>query len=376
MTAPIKVLQIGMTRNLGGLETYLMQQFDHIDSMKVRYDFVNITGEYDIVFKDKILNSGSKIYSVCSRHKNPLKHYWQWLNLLNKIGKEYKAIVLNSNSLEYIFPLFAAKIFGIPIRIMHSHNSGYEHAIGVIRGMLVRFNNFLMTRTATDYWACSEQAGIWMFGNDTKFKCIHNAIDVEQFAFNSDRRNKIRNEMNVQDRFVIGHVGRFTYQKNHEFLIDVFNELVKIMPESLLMLCGDYVDDDAIWNNVHQKVEKYGLTDKVLFMGMRSDVPDLMQAMDCFVLPSRFEGLGIVGIEAQAAGLPCFFSNTITDETKITSLAEYISLSSSPRQWAEVIAKYKNSDRKDMTKDIANAGYDIRTEIRNIEQFYMVADNE
>lgn len=371
MSLPVKVLQIGMTRNHGGLETYLMQQFTNIDRDKVVYDFVNITGEYDIVFKDKILDEGSKIYNVNSRHKNPLLHYWQWLKLLKKVGKEYKAIVLNSNSLEYIFPLFAAKLFNIPIRILHSHNSGNERKIGFLRNMIITLNKFLMVKCVTDYWACSKNAGQWMFGNKINFICINNAINTLPYIFNEKKRQQVRNTLNIKDKFVVGHVGRFTFQKNHEFLLDIFNELVKIMPESVLMLCGDYVDDDSIWKVIHNKVEKYGITEKVLFMGMRNDVPELMQAMDCFVFPSRFEGLGIVGIEAQTAGLPCFFSDTITKEVQLTELLKFVSLQASPKEWAEVIAKAQEFVRMDMSDDIAKAGYDIEVEIKKLEDFYL-----
>ena len=372
MDRPVKVLQIGMTSNWGGLETYLMQQFDNIDKTKVSYDFVNITNEYDIVFKEKILDNGSNIYGICSRHKNPLKHYFQWISLLCREGYKYKAVVLNSNSLEYVFPMFIGKLFGIHMRIMHSHNAGYEHPIGLLRKCLIAVNRLLMKWSVTDYFACSQDAGEWMFGNNIPFHIIHNAISIERFSYNDIVRKNKRAELGLADQFVVGHVGRFTYQKNHDFLLDIFEEIVKLKPNALLLLAGDYVGDDSFWRKAHEKVMQYGIEDNVRFLGMRNDVPELMQAMDCFVLPSRFEGLGLVGIEAQTAGLPCFFSSTITKELGITHLSNYIDLTSPSKVWAEKIIVGSRIDRCNMDYNVREYGYDIKNEIKKIEEFYMM----
>lgn len=347
---PVRVLQIGMTKNIGGLETYLMQQFDHLDKTKVTYDFVNITSEDEIVFKDKILQAGSHIYGVRSRHSNPIRHYWQWITLLHHIAKNYKGIVLNSNSITYVFPIFIARFFGIPVRIMHSHNSGFEQRIGFAKKVIMKMNRFLLKWGATDYFACSQLAGKWMFGEKTPFTVIPNAIDCSKFCFDSEIRNEMRKSLHIEDRFVVGHVGRFTYQKNHDFFIDIFNEIHKINPKAVLLLIGDAVGDMSYYETAKQKVQQYGLTGCVQFLGMRNDVPLLMQAMDCFVLPSRFEGLPVVGIEAQAAGLPCFFSDTITREVGITNLASFISLEDSSVDWAERILKESQIPRQDMQK--------------------------
>ena len=242
---PVRVLQIGMTRNHGGLETYLLQQFRALNKFKVTYDFVNITGEYDIVAQEELIAAGCKIFKVNSRHKNPIKHYYQWLKLLCKVHEQYDAIVLNANSLEYVFPLFTAKWFKIPKRIIHSHNTGYDHNIGTVRNILIKINKVLLRYSATHYFACSEAAGKWMFGDKQSFTVIHNAIEPDKFAFNESKRKIIRHRLKLKDSFVIGHVGRFSYQKNHEFLIKVFVELVKQKPNSRLLLIGDYVGDDT-----------------------------------------------------------------------------------------------------------------------------------
>lgn len=368
---PIRILQVGMTKNIGGLETYLMQQFAHLDKTKVTYDFVNITSEDEIVFKDKILQAGSHIYGVRSRHSNPIRHYWQWITLLHHIAKNYKGIVLNSNSITYVFPIFIARFFGIPMRIMHSHNSGFEQRIGFAKKVIMKMNRFLLKWGATNYFACSQLAGKWMFGEKTPFTVIPNAIDCSKFCFDSEIRNEMRKSLHIEDKFVVGHVGRFTYQKNHGFLIDVFNEIHKINPKAVLLLIGDAVGNMSYYEKAKQKVQQYGLTGCVQFLGMRNDVPLLMQAMDCFVLPSRFEGLPVVGIEAQAAGLPCFFSDTITREVGLTELAHFISLKKSDEEWAKKIARSHYTERSKFVNIVAEKGYDIHRTAKMMEDIYL-----
>lgn len=366
----IKVLQIGMTKNWGGLETYLLQQFHNIDKSKIKYDFVNITSEYRIVKEDEIIRSGSKIYNICSRHINPLKHYWQWLCLLSNKGRKYQAIVLNSNSLAYVFPLFIAKFFGIPRRIIHSHNAGFEIKLDIFRSLFITFNKILLSFSATDYWACSQKAGEWMFGKNKNFTVIHNAINSENYKFDAVKREKIRCKLNLKNKFVVGHVGRFSYPKNHKFLINIFYEVQKIEPDSILMLVGDSVNDDKLLVEAKEQVKILNIENKVLFLGMRNDVSDLMQAMDCFVFPSHFEGFGIVAVEAQAAGLKCYLSDVIAKEVRITDLVNFISLNESPKTWAKQILSNRNYIRKDMTDQIKKSGYDIKMEIRKIERIY------
>ena len=368
---PIRVLQIGMTKNIGGLETYLMQQFDYLDKSQVTYDFVNITSEDEIVFKNKILQAGSLIYGIRSRHSNPIRHYWQWIKLLHHIAADYRAIVLISNSISYVFPIFIARFFGIPMRIMHSHNSGFEQKIGLIKKIIISINRKLLKWGASDYFACSQLAGKWMFGKQTPFRVIPNAIECNKFKFNPSIRADVRKALQIEGKFVVGHVGRFTYQKNHAFLIQIFREIHKINSQSVLLLIGDAVGDMSYYESAKKQIEKEGLTDCVKFLGMRDDVPQLMQAMDCFLLPSRFEGLPVVGIEAQAAGLACFFSDTITREVGITELAEFISLNKSIQHWANIINKKKHIDREFAAKKVANAGYDISNIASEMQQYYL-----
>lgn len=366
----IYILQLGMTKNIGGMETYLMSQYRKLDKKYVQYDFVNLSKDDKMAFSEEIKNNGSKIYSVPKRKYHPFLHYYEMMKILFHNRKKYKYIVLNTCHLYYIFPLFFAKIIQIPNRIIHSHNSDDEIKISFFRKILININKMLMHFSVTDYWACSEIAGKWMFKN-RNFRVIHNAINVSDFVYNESIRQKVRTKLGLlKNEFVIGHVGRFSYQKNHDFLIDVFNEVHRRLPEAVLILIGDAVEDELYLNKAKQKVKELNLVENVRFLGIRNDVPDLMQAMDCFLFPSRFEGLGIVIIEAQTAGLPCYVSSVIPNEVKITNLVDFISLNESPENWAEKIIKNKNYKRKDISKEIIKAGYDINTEIKKMQKFY------
>lgn len=368
----INVLQIGMSWNIGGTESYIMQQYRNADPEKVHYDFVNINSHKQIAFYDEIVFRESKVYEICSRHLNPFKHYYQWVRLMNSIRGKYQAIVLNANSLEYVFPLVIAKIYGIPVRIIHSHNSGNQHKVGLVRKMLVSFNRILLKFAAPRYCACSEKAGRWMFGVKRQFTVIHNAIDTGKFAYKHELSSKMKQKLNIENCFVLGHVASFCYQKNNEFMIDIFNEIHKLQENTILILVGDDVNGDhKVIRECKSKVIKLGLEKYVQFLGMRTDVADLMQAMDCFALPSRFEGLPFVGIEAQASGLSCFFSDAITRELEITNLCHFIGLDKSAKEWASIILKNSTIERRDMSQEISDAGYDIKTEVKKIEKIYM-----
>ena len=366
---PKRVLEVGMTRNWGGLETYLMQQFRHLDPARVHYDFVNITGEYDICFQQEILDAGSEVFRVCSRHRNPLRHYREWYQLLRHHAGAYDAIVLNTNSLEYVYPLVIAKTFGIPRRVIHSHNAGFENAIGTARRALIAMNQRLLRASATDYLACSEAAGRWMFSEKTPFHVVHNAIDTAAYRPDAARRASVRAALGVHDALVLGHVGRFSYQKNHDFLLDIFAAVHAKHPDAVLLLVGDAVGDTTFLDAAHEKAEQLGLSENVRFLGLRSDVPDLMQAMDAFLLPSHFEGLGIVGIEAQAAGLPTYASDTLPRDLAVTSLIHFLPLGRA-EAWAEAVLHGGGQPRRDTTDEIRHAGYDIDEETRKMEEFF------
>lgn len=371
----LRVLQVGMTRNLGGIETYLIEQFRHLDKSKIDYDFVNITGEYSICYEDEILASGSKIFKVVSRHKNPLLHYWQWFNILLQNKGIYDVIVLNTNSLEYVFPLVLGKIFGIPVRVIHSHNSGFENKQGLARRLLVGMNKKLLAWSANLRFACSQFAGQWMF-KDNPYHVIYNAIDIHKYDADLIVREETRNALGLHTELTLLHVGRFSYQKNHSFLLDIFKEVHRIQPDSVLLLVGDTTEESEFLTEVKRKIKAYGLENVVRLLGRRDDVNKIMQAADVLVMPSFFEGLTVVGIEAQASDLPLLLSDTVTQELGLLSSTQFISLEAGPTAWAEAIVNSKQHNRQSRYEELKAAGYDIGNETERVEKLLIDAYHE
>lgn len=368
----LRVLQVGMTRNLGGIETYLIEQFRHLDKSTIDYDFVNITGEYSICYEDEILASGSKIFKVVSRHKNPLLHYWQWFNILSQNKGVYDVIVLNTNSLEYVFPLVLGKIFGIPVRVIHSHNSGFENKQGLARRLLVGMNKKLLAWSANLRFACSQFAGQWMF-KDNPYHVIYNAIDIHKYDADLIVREETRNALGLHTELTLLHVGRFSYQKNHSFLLDIFKEVHAIQPDSVLLLVGDTTEESEFLTEVKRKIKEYGLANAVRLLGRRDDVNKIMQAADVLVMPSFFEGLTVVGIEAQASDLPLLLSDTVTKELELLPSTQFISLEAGPTAWAEAIVNSKQHNRQSRYEELKAAGYDIENETERVEKLLLDA---
>ena len=303
----IRVAQvIGMAVN-GGVESCIMNYYRHIDKTKVQFDFL-VESTSNIIDKDKIEAMGGKVIII-----PPYTKIFKYIKELRRIFKEgnYDIVHSNMNALS-VFTLFAAWLAKIKVRIAHSHSTTNkkEWKKNLIKNILRPFSKVF----ATDYFACSELAGRWLFGNKTfnkgKVTIINNAIEVEKFLFNEEVRSQIRKELNIEDKFVIGHVGRFVEQKNHIFLIDIFYEVQKERSESVLLLIGD----GPLYNDIYQKVERLGILDKVIFAGVHKHPERFYQAMDVFVFPSLYEGLGMVLIEAQINGLPCIISNNIPKE--------------------------------------------------------------
>ncbi|WP_308522932.1 glycosyltransferase [uncultured Veillonella sp.] len=371
----LRVLQVGMTRNLGGIETYLIEQFRHLDKSKIDYDFVNITGEYSICYEDEILASGSKIFKVVSRHKNPLLHYWQWFNILLQNKGVYDVIVLNTNSLEYVFPLVLGKVFGIPVRVIHSHNSGFENKQGLARRLLVGMNKKLLAWSANLRFACSQFAGQWMF-KDNPYHVIYNAIDIHKYDADLAVRDEMRQALNLDTALTLLHVGRFSYQKNHSFLLDIFKEVHSIQPDSVLLLVGDTTEESEFLTEVKRKIKAYGLEHVVRLLGRRDDVNKIMQAADVLVMPSFFEGLTVVGIEAQASDLPLLLSDTVTKELELLPSTQFISLDAGAKAWAEVIVNSKQHNRRSRYEELKVAGYDIGFETERVEKLLIDAYHE
>lgn len=346
--------------NRGGLETMIMNYYRNIDRTKVQFDF--LVHRFDKAnYDDEILSLGGKIYHL--PNLNPFsKEYLKSLDEFFKNHREYKIVHSHLDCMSAI-PLNAAKKYGVPIRIAHAHSS---NQIKDLKYPLKLYYKTKISKYATHLFACSEEAGKWMF-NTNQFFVLPNAIDANLYSFSEEKRNEIRNELQLNNQLVIGHVGRFTSVKNHAFIIDIFNELHKIKPESVLLLAGT----GNLMNDIKDKVNKLNLSDNVKFLGLRSDIPDLMQAIDVFVFPSLYEGLPVTLVEAQASGLPCIISDKIPIECKKTDLVKQISLDKSAKQWAEVLLESSKIERKNTYNEIVSSGFDIQSNATKLQEYYM-----
>lgn len=361
----LRVVHIIGKVEMGGVQAVVMNYYRNIDKTKVQFDFI-IDGYNETPIDKEIESMGGKVYKIEPYEKNIFKNMLQCYKIFKT--NKYTIVHCHLNTLS-VFPLFVAWICKIKIRICHNHSTAAkgEGKKNLIKYILLPFSKLF----ATHYCACSELSGRWIFGNNFynkgKVKLIKNAIDINKYSYNKSVRDKKREQMNLNNKFVIGHVGRFVYQKNHNFLIDIFNEAYKINNNLILILVGD----GRLKNQIQYKVKNLGLKDNILFLGNRFDVPELMQAMDLFLLPSFYEGLPVVGIEAQAAGLKCIFSDSITYETKITDLVEFISLNKSSKYWANQIIKYSNGYNRENTDiRIKKARYEIKIAAHNLLLWY------
>lgn len=358
----IRVLQLGMTDNLGGIETFLMNYYRNINRKKIQFDFVNIYPN-KLCFQDEIEKLGGKVYRVNSYYKHPIKYIDEVIKIINE--NNYQIIHCNMNSAAMLFPLIAGKKSNAKIVIAHSHNSSSDK--GFTKKLLHYINKHFIPIFANQYFACSEKAGKWFFNekirNSSKYKIINNAVDMKKYKYNEELRKEKRNEIKLKDNaFVIGHVGRFNKQKNHNFLIDVFNEVHKKNNKTILLLIGQGPLEDKI----KEKVSDLKLNDSVAFLEKRLDVNELYNAMDLFVLPSLYEGLPIVGIEAQANGLKCLFADTITEDASILDSTKFIPLEK--EKWIDSINdSINNIDREYKIKD---NNFDINYASKRLEKIY------
>lgn len=371
MSEKVKVLYFIDRMLRGGIQTFVIENMKHMDKNKIQIDYLLLDDGVKYELEDTLKEMGSNVYKlkgVWLRKPTDYFNYFKKIDEFFSQHNDYKVVHLHSSSKNF-YILKSAKKYGIPVRIAHSHNIGFQsnNKIQIMVGNLCKP---LLKKYATDYFACAYLAGEWLFGKkavkDGKVRVIHNAVEYEKFKFNEEKRMEIRNRLNINDKLVIGNVGRFSEQKNHEFLIEIFSEIHKKNKMSTLMLIGKGEKEVLI----RKKVRNLGLENDVIFMGFCNNVNELMWAMDIFLMPSLHEGLPVVGIEAQATGLPCFMSKyVITDEVKITELVKFIDLKQSSKEWAKEIL---NSDlnRKDTKAELEQAGYLIMDTAKELENFY------
>lgn len=355
----IRILHIVTYMGRGGLETLLMNCFRHIDREQVQFDFL-VHRDFRADYDDEIEALGGKIYRL--PRLNPISpEYYQALDTFFRAHSEYKIVHCHLDCMSAI-PLFIAKKHGVPVRIAHSHNANQDRDW---KYPLKLFFKHFIPHTATHFFACSRDAGSWMFPGQNVI-ILNNGIDAELFRFDSAVRAQMRDQLSLADALVIGHTGRFAPQKNHTFLIDIFREIKKRRPDSTLLLIGTGELEDSI----RHKVDSLGLSESIKFLGSKPDVYRYLQAMDVFVMPSLYEGLSLASVEAQASGLPCFFSDTVSAECQMSDKVSFLPLSSPAEHWAEYILSVDISSRSSGHGDVRQAGFDIQSTTDKLIYFY------
>ena len=364
--AQLRILHVVSAMRCAGAENLIMNIYRKLDRDKIQFDFVADNPKKEF-FDDEIKAFGGKMYYV-PRFKgyNYFSYKKAWEKIFDE-HKEYKIIHGHVASSAAVY-LRMAKKRGL-VTISHSHNTKNTLSLKNILFKIVTFP----VRFIADYClACSLDAGISRFGrkivNDNKrFMILRNGIEVEKYEFSPEKRDKIRQELGLEGKFVVGHIGRFSKVKNHGFLIDVFEKIQKKRPDSVLLLVGD----GELRGEIEENVRLRGLSEKVIFAGLRDDVNLVLQAMDSFVFPSFHEGLGIVVIEAEATGLNCFINEKLPEDLQINENVIRLPLDKPAEEWAEKILSYKSDfDRKDGCKKVS-ADYDIDEVAGRIEKFYL-----
>lgn len=375
--APIRVAQILGKMNGGGAEQVVMNYYRAIDRTRVQFDFFLFKSS-KLVPAEEIKGMGGGLYLLCG-FKNPLRYVKTLTALLRE--NNYKIVHCHLSTLSFL-PLLAAKRAGVPVRIVHNHSTsggGRELVRNIAKALLKP----LAGLCATHRFACSEHAARWMYGaaptaglseealpekaERKTVRIMRNAIDTELFRFDPSKRSSFRGEYGVASgTLLFGHVGRFCPQKNQQFLIDIFKEILRQHSNSKLIMAGVGEDMELI----RARVIAAGISDKVIFAGQRGDVDRLYSAIDCFLLPSNYEGLPVVGVEAQCAGLYCVFSDRVTRETKISDGAQFLSLKTSPADWACAAIGCAKLRNEKAPEQVAAAGYDIGAEAEKLCEYY------
>ncbi len=346
--------------SLYGITNSIMNYYRNMDKSDFRIDFVN-PAIAPKRLKKEIKANGGRVYEVVMRNYRPLQYMGYLARIINK--GNYDIIHCHGNSATLAVELIVAKLCKVKVRIAHCHNSTCDHKI--IHYILKPLFNHSLTHA----FACSEKAGTWIYGKK-KFTVINNGIPVMDYFYHEEIRNQYRKALGYEEHKVIGHIGHFSYQKNQEFLIQVFSQLYKSDNTYRLLLIGD----GDLKMELTKQVKDLGLTEVVCFYGETLEVPNLLQAMDIFVFPSRFEGLGIAVIEAQSSGLPCIVSDAIPQEAKVTDLIHYLSLTDSIDLWVDTIVKLNEFERKGnglRVQDVMKqSNYNIQNEVGKLQNLY------
>ncbi|TSE04867.1 glycosyltransferase family 1 protein [Aquimarina algiphila] len=362
--------------NRGGAESMIMNYYRNIDRDKIQFDFL-VHRKEKAAFDDEIESLGGKIYRI-----DPINPFFpgEYYNRLRTFFKEHTeyAIVHSHLNTFSSFPLKIAREFKIPCRIAHAHTAfeniklrnfipNKENLTETVK-KLIKFRLKKKVSTyATHRFSCGDKAGQWLFGENNDFYTMNNAIDTKKFIHNPETDKKYRKELNLEDKVIIGHVGRLNNAKNHSYLLRIFANIIEERPDCVLVLVGNGELQQAI----EQEIDDLGIQDRVKMLGVRSDIPELLQMMDVFVFPSFYEGLPVTLIEAQAAGLKILASDTITQEVKLTDDIEFVSIQKPTSFWVNKIFNALSYKKQDNSDKISEAGYDIVSNTEKIQSFYL-----
>ena len=383
MEEPIRVLHVLGTTQLGGAESRIMDLYRHIDRDRVQFDFLVHTDRAGY-FDEEILRMGGRIFRIPRFRMYNYVSYRKAVKDFFKEHHEFRMVQGHITSTAGIY-LPIAKKSGVPVTIAHARSAGVDQGA---KGALTRLLRRNLSRRTDMMFTCSGIAGISVFGEkavrEKRTVFIPNAIDCSAFDYNEEKRQKMREELQITDQYVIGHVGRFHYAKNHEYLLEVFAALVKAgnkapdpaaqedekksenQADYVLLLLGE----GERMESVREQAKSLQILDKVIFAGNQRNVCDYYQAMDYFVYPSRFEGLPGTVVEAQVSGLRCLISDSICEEVAVTELVHKMSIGQDPARWAEYILETKRYERRTHRREMARAGFDVKDQAETMMRFY------
>lgn len=371
----IKVLQIAVGINGGGVGAVLLNYYRHMNHNKIHFDI--IIDDIDSVkngslLEDEFKAMGCNIFRVTPKSLNLKKNIREVSDIMEKGNYD----ILHSNMEEWsALYCMLGKKYGIKTRISHAHLAFVKKSL--FKNIYNRFLKIGLKCFSTDFFACSKDAGKYLFGNNiinkSNFRVVYNAIDTKSFVFNQSVRQAKRSELKIEDNeFVVGFIGRLSFQKNPERMLRIFNEICKIHNKSKLIAVGDYSSYPS-YSDLTAYIKNHNLNSKIKFIGLRTDIPEIMQAFDAFVLPSRYEGLGIVYVEAQAAGLMTFgTAKVVPEEVNCCKLMHFIDSEESDSYWASEIVRHSlNYERTDTSRQIAGSDFEITEESKKLENFYL-----
>jgi glycosyltransferase involved in cell wall biosynthesis len=372
---PVHILHMAPL-GAGGITSLVINLASQVDTSKVVFDYLTFYDRKELNEDNALQYGGEKIVVPIYRYKNKIiRGLYKFFGTI-KILRKHKPDIIHINaSFPYdIMVGISAKLAGVKSVFFHSHNSSMKKDTS-IRGKIMPLCQKLIPIVSDCNLACSELAAQFMFPKkiiqNKNYTIVNNGIEVDKYVYNSSVRKEYRQKLNLEDKFVVGHIGRFNPQKNHSFLISIFDEIQSKRSDAVLLLIGI----GELQEEIKALVEEKGLRDKVIFYGATYEVPKMIQAMDCFLLPSLYEGLPVACVEAQSAGLPVIMSDTITKEVALTDLAEYLPLSLSAEEWADNILKFadSHSQRKDMSQEIRQKGFDIKDVAEKLTAMYLGA---